>query len=64
MTYQRVVRTMAKNEEPNEEMRELIEESMSISLLNQLGALNRDRANETLISKWLFLLMLARSLSG
>jgi hypothetical protein len=55
---------MAKNEEPNEEMRELIEESMSIPLLNQLGALNRDRANETLISKWLFLLMLARSLSG
>jgi flagellar biosynthesis/type III secretory pathway chaperone len=47
MTYQRVVRTMAKNQEPNEEMRELIEESTSTSLLNQLGALNRDRANET-----------------
>jgi flagellar biosynthesis/type III secretory pathway chaperone len=47
MTYQRVVRTMAKNQEPNEEMRELIEESTSASLLNQLGALNRDRANET-----------------
>jgi hypothetical protein len=47
MTYQRVVRTMAKNQEPNEEMSELIEESTSASLLNQLGALNRDRANET-----------------
>jgi hypothetical protein len=47
MTYQRVVRPMAKNQERNEEMRELIEESTSISLLNQLGALNRDRANET-----------------
>jgi hypothetical protein len=47
MTYQRVVRTMAKNQEPNEEMRELIEESTSTSLLSQLGALNRDRANET-----------------
>ena len=47
MTYQRVVRTMAKNQEPNEEMRELIEESTSTSLLNQLGALNRDRVNET-----------------
>jgi hypothetical protein len=47
MTYQRVVRTMAKNQEPNEEMSELIEESTSASLLNQLGALNRDRVNET-----------------
>jgi hypothetical protein len=47
MTYQRVVRTMAKNQEPNEEMRELIEERTSTSLLNQLGALNRDHANET-----------------
>jgi hypothetical protein len=47
MTYQRVVRTMAKNQEPNEEMSELIEESTSASLLNQLGPLNRDRVNET-----------------
>jgi hypothetical protein len=47
MTYQRVVRTMAKNQEPSEEMRELIEESTSTSPLNHLGALNRDRANET-----------------
>jgi flagellar biosynthesis/type III secretory pathway chaperone len=47
MTYQRVVRAMAKNQESNEEMRELIEENTSTSLLNQLGALNRDRANET-----------------
>jgi hypothetical protein len=47
MTYQREVRGMAKNQDPNEEMRELIEESTSTSLLNQLGALNRDRANET-----------------
>jgi hypothetical protein len=46
MTYQRVVRTMAKNQEPNEEMRELIEESTSTSLLNQLGALNRGAVNE------------------
>jgi flagellar biosynthesis/type III secretory pathway chaperone len=47
MTYQRMIGAMAKNQEPNEEMRELIEESTSTSLLNQLGALNRDRANET-----------------
>jgi hypothetical protein len=47
MTYQRVVRAMAKNQESNEETRELIEENTSRSLLNQLGALNRDRANET-----------------
>jgi hypothetical protein len=47
MTYQRVVRTMAKNQEPNEEMRELIEESTSASLLNQLSALNRGAVNET-----------------
>jgi hypothetical protein len=47
MTYQRVVRAMAKNQESNEEMRELIEENTSTSLLNQLGALNRGRANET-----------------
>jgi hypothetical protein len=46
MTYQRVVRAMAKNQEPNEEMRELIEESTSTSLLNQLGALNRGSVNE------------------
>jgi hypothetical protein len=47
MTYQRVVRAMAKNQEPNEEMRELIEESTSTSLLNQLGALNRGAVNES-----------------
>jgi hypothetical protein len=47
MTSQRVARTMAKNQEPNEEMRELIEESTSTSLLNQLGALNRGAVNET-----------------
>jgi hypothetical protein len=47
MTYQRVVRTMAKNQEPNEEMRELIEENTSTSPLNQLNAMSRDRANET-----------------
>ena len=47
MTYQRVVRTMAKNQEPNEEMRELIEESTSTSLLSQLSALNRGGVNET-----------------
>jgi hypothetical protein len=38
---------MAKNQELNEEMRELIEESTSTSLLNELGALNRDRVNTT-----------------
>jgi hypothetical protein len=47
MTYQRVVRTMAKNQEANEEMRELIEESTSTSLLSQLSALNRGAVNET-----------------
>jgi hypothetical protein len=47
MTHQRVVRTMAKNQEPTEEMRELIEESTSTSLLNQLGALNRGAVNQT-----------------
>jgi 23S rRNA maturation-related 3'-5' exoribonuclease YhaM len=36
---------MAKNQEVNEEMRELIEESTSTSLLKELGALNRDRVN-------------------
>jgi hypothetical protein len=46
MTYQRAVRTMAKNQEPNEEMRELIQESTSTSLLNQLGALNRSAVND------------------
>src|SRR4051812_18989684 len=35
---------MAKNQEVNEEMRELIEESTPTSLLKELGALNRDRA--------------------
>jgi hypothetical protein len=44
MNYQRVARTMAKNQEPNEEGRDLVEESTSASLLNQLGALNLDRA--------------------
>jgi hypothetical protein len=38
---------MAKNQELNEEMSELIEESTSTSLLNELGALNRDRVNAT-----------------
>jgi hypothetical protein len=41
MTYQQVVRTMARNQEPNEEMSEMIGEGTSTSLLNQLGALNR-----------------------
>ena len=30
MTYQRVVRTMAKSQEPNEEMRELIGATLSL----------------------------------
>jgi hypothetical protein len=41
MTYQQVVRTMARNQEPNEEMSDMIGEGTSTSLLNQLGALNR-----------------------
>jgi hypothetical protein len=41
MTYQQVVRTMARNQEPNEEMSEMIGEGTSTALLNQLGALNR-----------------------
>jgi hypothetical protein len=41
MTYQQVVRTMARNQEPNEEMSEMIGEGTSTSLRNQLGALNR-----------------------
>jgi hypothetical protein len=36
---------MAKNQELNEEMRELIEEGTPTSLLNELGALNRDSVN-------------------
>jgi hypothetical protein len=38
---------MAKNQELNEEMHELIEESTSTSLLKELGTLNRDRVNTT-----------------
>jgi hypothetical protein len=45
IAYQRGIRAMAKNQEVNEEMRELIEESTSTSLLKELGALNRDRVN-------------------
>jgi hypothetical protein len=47
ITYQREIRAMAKNQELNEEMRELIEESTPTSLLKELGALNRDRVNAT-----------------
>jgi hypothetical protein len=47
ITYQRGIRTMAKNQELNEEMHELIEESTSTSLLKELGTLNRDRVNAT-----------------
>jgi hypothetical protein len=47
MTYQRVIRAMAKNQELNEEMRELIEESTSISSTNEPGAASQDRANAT-----------------
>jgi hypothetical protein len=47
MTYQRVTRDMAKNQELNDEMRQLIEESTSISPTNEPGPANRDRANET-----------------
>ena len=36
---------MVKNQDVNEEMRELIEEGTSTSLLKELGALNRDRVN-------------------
>jgi vacuolar-type H+-ATPase subunit I/STV1 len=36
---------MAKNQEPNEEMRELIDEDTSVSLIKELDALNRNRAS-------------------
>jgi endonuclease/exonuclease/phosphatase family metal-dependent hydrolase len=38
---------MAKNQELNEEMRELIEEGTSTSLIKELDALNRNRVNTT-----------------
>jgi hypothetical protein len=38
---------MAKNQELNEEMRELIEEGTSTSLIKGLDALNRNRVNTT-----------------
>jgi hypothetical protein len=47
ITYWRETKAMAKNQELNEEMRELTEESTSTSLLNELGALNRDRVTAT-----------------
>jgi vacuolar-type H+-ATPase subunit I/STV1 len=36
---------MAKNQEPHEEMREMIEDGTSTSLIKELDALNRNRVN-------------------
>jgi hypothetical protein len=47
VTYQREIGAMAKNQELNEEMRELIEEGTSTSLIKELDALNRNRVNTT-----------------
>jgi hypothetical protein len=47
MTSEREDRAMAKNQETNEEMRELIDEDTSMSLIKELDALNRNRANAT-----------------
>jgi hypothetical protein len=47
ITYQRGIGAMAKNQELNEEMRELIEEGTSTSLIKELDALNRNRVNTT-----------------
>jgi hypothetical protein len=38
---------MAKNQEMNEEMRELLEEGTSTSLIKELDVLNRNRVNTT-----------------
>jgi hypothetical protein len=45
MTYQREIRAMAKSQELNEEMHELIEEGTSTSLIKELDALNRNRVS-------------------
>jgi hypothetical protein len=47
MNSEREDRAMAKNQETNEEMRELIDEDTSMSLIKELDALNRNRANAT-----------------
>jgi hypothetical protein len=47
VTYQRVIRAMAKNQELNEEMRELIEGSTFMLPPKEAGIPSRDRANET-----------------
>jgi DNA-binding transcriptional MerR regulator len=47
ITYQWGIGAMAKNQELNEEMRELIEEGTSTSLIKELDALNRNRVNTT-----------------
>jgi hypothetical protein len=44
-THQRKIRAMAKNQELNEEMREMIEEATSTSLIKELDALNWNRVN-------------------
>jgi|ERR1700722_12567975 hypothetical protein len=47
ITSEREDRAMAKNQEPNEEIRELIDEDASMSLIKELDALNRNRVNAT-----------------
>jgi hypothetical protein len=47
ITYQREIGAMAKNQELNEEMREMIEEGTSTSIIKELDALNRNRVNAT-----------------
>jgi hypothetical protein len=47
ITYQGGIGAMAKNQELNEEMRELIEEGTSTSLIKGLDALNRNHVNTT-----------------
>jgi hypothetical protein len=47
ITYQQGIGAMAKNQELNEEMHELIEEGTSTSLIKELDALNRNRVNAT-----------------
>jgi vacuolar-type H+-ATPase subunit I/STV1 len=47
MTYRQEIGAMAKNQELNEEMREMIEEGTAASLIKELGALDRNRVNAT-----------------
>jgi hypothetical protein len=46
-TYRQEIGAMTKNQELNEEMREMIEEGTSTSLIKELDTLNRGRVNAT-----------------